>query len=266
MTTISTPRADEYAFQYKEPPRSPLIPVSQIIDFFQEFKEVSVKGKVFGLGEPYVPGKELKLCKGFFSDGTGTIQIDVWENYIQNIRNGHVYSLSPVLLRSWQGVKKITTIKAKTVVKELENEQDLEQLEEETDLAPPDDDKQTISIPEIHSIDKIETFIKCSKCSKKILQAKSSLVHCDFCGQHARASNCTKDVCVKILIMDGEQTVQLTAFGNVLKSAIPGILDTNDDNDIAEKLLILTDIELAYDNRSKIISELRMNTPHGSSV
>ena len=106
MFIISSPYANEYSFQYNETTGPHAVTVNPIVDSFQKFKEVSVKGKVIGLGQPSVVGKGLKLCTRFLRDESGTIPLHIWENYLPQIEDGAVYSLSPVIMRCWDGVKK----------------------------------------------------------------------------------------------------------------------------------------------------------------
>lgn len=224
MTTISCPRGDEYSFQFEEPQGPPLVLIDDITKFFTEYKEVSVKGKIYNLSDTYNPGKGYKLCTATLQDTSGKIKLDLWENYINRVQSRHVYMLTPVSLRSWQGVKKISTLKGKTAITEIQDE-DLGNLDEVAENDPQEDDKVTKTVPEIDSIDKIESFLKCSKCFKKKLQPKANSAHCDFCGKYTRMSKCIKDVCAKIIIVnpdnDNEETITLTAFSKQLQTVLP---------------------------------------------
>ena len=124
-------------------------------------------------------------------------------------------------------------MRGSTVVKKLEDEKDLKELENAEPMMSSQQDE--ISIYEIESVEKIEKYLECDKCMRKILQVKSSLAHCHFCGQHTRASKCKKDVCVKVEVMDGEERLELMAFSSAFESMVPGIADL-DENDIAEKV------------------------------
>lgn len=164
-------------------------------------------------------------------------------------------------MRSWQGVMKITTIKDRTTIKELVDCTELEQMPLPIDEHQSDDTKETKTVNEIYSIDKIEKILKCVKCFKKILQAKSSLAHCDNCGQHTRVVNCIKDVCIKIVIKEGEEESQhLTAFSQTLQSVLPNIIDY-EEKDIADKIMELQNIKITYDVQSKIIDKLSLIAP-----
>ena len=51
MATITTPQAEEYNFQYDELPPAPFLQVKEILDNFEEYREITVKGKVSGFHE-----------------------------------------------------------------------------------------------------------------------------------------------------------------------------------------------------------------------
>ena len=264
MAIISTPRPEEYDFQYIEFPSAPYLQVEEINTFFEEYKEISVKGKISNMG-PIQRPKGMNLCSALLTDDSNTITIDIWENYIQQLQNGHVYSLSPVRMRSWQGDFKISTIKDKTIIKELKDCPELEDLTVDDHHLTTEDGKETMSVREILSIGKVEKFLKCNRCSKKILQSKSLYAHCDNCGQYTRVSQCIKDICVKFDITpDGEETLQLTGFKEPLQTVLPEIQDS-ELNEIAEKLMELKNITITFD-KSKVITEISANTTHATLV
>ena len=55
------------------------------------------------------------------------------------------------------------------------------------------DGKTTVRIPTIHSVEKVESFIKCMKCSRQVLQPMATaVIHCDRCGCLMRSGDCEK--------------------------------------------------------------------------
>ena len=73
MSIISSPCSDEYCFQYEESKGARSLNVSEVIESFGEFKEITMKGTVVRLNEVSVVGKGLRLRTGFLRDKTETI-------------------------------------------------------------------------------------------------------------------------------------------------------------------------------------------------
>ena len=74
-----------------------------------------------------------------------------------------------------------------------------------------------------------------------------------------RSSNCTKQVCAKIVIQleSGEQ-VNLTAFQSVLNRIFEGEISSLSETDVAEKLLLLEEVTIRYNSDTQIITELQL--------
>ena len=82
----------------------------------------------------------------------------------------------------------------------------------EEDLRTVDCNEVTVNASNIHSVQPVETFIHCLNkyCSRRLLQPSAGkIVHCDRCGYTRRSSNCTKQVCAKIVVQldSGEQII-----------------------------------------------------------
>ena len=191
------------------------------------------------------------MCSAIIGDSTDNIHIDVWENYIPQVQQGKVYSIAPVQMRSFKGEKKISTVMS-TVIQEI---QDAHQL---NDLSLDDDSTLEIktvtkNFANIDHIDKLDTYLKCQKCSKKILQATSKVsVRCDYCGQYMRSKNCKSDICVKFSTLNDDEMIQLTTFGSALQPIFNDIFDINND-EIADRLLLLQDFKITYNNDTMIV-------------
>ena len=60
--------------------------------------------------------KNLKLVECRFSDQTGSIQADIWEDHICLVEAGKVYSLQDFHVREWSGAIKVSTSTHSTIV------------------------------------------------------------------------------------------------------------------------------------------------------
>ncbi len=202
MTKLSVPRPDEYGFQFQKVASSTPIECINMIKDLEDGTEIIVRGKVHSIGEPrYTGAKRLQVCEISLGDSTGVVKVNLWEDFISKFEIGHCYTISPVQVRSWMGKKKISTVIYSDVVEICDDQEllDLEAPVEGDDAA--NDDTVTVQVKSIDLIDKIDTFLRCDKCGKKVLQLSSSdFAHCDYCGRHMRTAKCKKDVCVKFCV------------------------------------------------------------------
>lgn len=265
MTKISVPGQTEYSFQFKEsvmPSRTQPVSIEDILSRTNEWENVTLSGKVVRVGEISTVGaKQLKLAETTFADSTGTIVVDIWEQHIPMIENGKVYRIAPVQVRSWAGKKKLSTT-VRSIVTEIADDTLSKVFVSEEDLNTVDFNEVTVKVSNIHSVQAVETFIHCLNkyCSRRLLQPSAGkIVHCDRCGYTMRSSNCTKQVCAKIVIQleSGEQ-VNLTAFQSVLNRIFEGEISSLSETDVAEKLLLLEELTIRYNSDTQIITELQL--------
>ena len=78
-----------------------------------------------------------------------------------------------------------------------------------------------------------------------------------------RSSNCTKQVCAKIVIqLDSGEQINLTAFQSVLNRIFEGEISSLSESDVAEKRLcsVLEELIIRYNHYSEtqIIKELQL--------
>ena len=264
MTKISVPGQTEYSFQFKESVPSHTQPVSieDILSCSNEWDNVTLSGKVVCVGDISTVGaKQLKVAETTFADSTGSIVVDIWEQHIPMIENGKVYRVTPVQVRSWAGKKKLSTT-VRSVVTEIADETLSKVFVSEEDLKTVECNEVTVKVSNIHSVQAIETFIHCLNkyCSRRILQPSAGkIVHCDRCGYTMRSSNCTRQVCAKIVTqLDSGEQINLTAFQSVLNRIFEGEISSLSESEVAEKLLLLEELIIRYNSETQIITELQL--------
>ena len=109
LTKVGIAKQGEYTFRYKELDFKTW-PIEEILESADEWDNVSLRGKAIHVGDIVEVGaKKLKLLQATFSDNTGSIAVDVWEQYAPLIESGKVYLLRDLHLRIWAGVKKVST-------------------------------------------------------------------------------------------------------------------------------------------------------------
>ena len=223
---------------------------------------VTLSGKVVRVGDISTVGaKQLKLAETTFADSTGSIVVDIWEQNIPMTENGKVYRVTPVQVRSWAGKKKLSTT-VRSLVTEVADGTLSKVFLSEEDLKTVECNEVTVKVSYIHSVQAVETFIHCLNkyCSRRILQPSAGkIVHCDRCGYTMRSSNCTRQVCAKIVIqLDSGEQINLTAFQSVLNRIFEGEISSLSESEVAEKLLLLEELIIRYNSETQIITELQL--------
>lgn len=188
ITKVSFPENWEYSFQFEDVRLATPDPMTilQVLNESDVWNLVAVKGKVMTVKDPVIVGeRKLKLAEAVFADASGSIiALDIWEAMIDTIKEGNFYCLSNVLVRIWSGKKKLSA-SFRTTVSSITDETVTVNIS--PDLAVGKQQsivvKSVTSNVEIFPIEKVEGFLKCLNCKKKIIQvSSSSVVHCDRCG------------------------------------------------------------------------------------
>lgn len=256
ITEVSVPNPTDYSFQFNEElkKKSPSLSVQSIVADADVGDYVNTRVKVLTVGTPStLPGKNLKVAIAKVADNTGTIDLDLWENNISTVKEGKVYSVNSVQVRQWMGKKKLSTVFSSAFT--LDSQDDIQASAEIQDQ---NDTTTTITIAKIHSVEKLERFLKCVKCARKVLQPSATLVvHCDRCRYFMRTADCEKRRYATIVVeLDGKKPLFLTVFNEVLNKVVED-LETATDSRVCETLLLLDNISITYDNNSLIVSVIQ---------
>lgn len=261
-TQISVPDQTEYCFQYKEmqTPEVMCTAVAEILQSSNEWDLVKFCGKAVHVGEASVVSKKLlKLVEATFADGTGTISVDLWEQHIDMVKCGKVYSISPVQVRIWNDKKKLSTTR-NSVITEVMDDPTLEAVSISQEEMKSHCPLVTLEVPCIHSIESVEPFISCVNCSRKLLQPNSKVVHCDRCGYTMRVSNCVNQLCAKIVVHNNStenDVLHLTAFQDILEAVVQGTISSLSHTEVAEQLLLLDNLSITYNRESLVIKDIQ---------
>ena len=258
MTKISTPDQTEYAFQFKEieDTRTKISSVKEIFaPNFKEWDILAVRGKVLHVGETRVVGtKKLKLASARIADTTGKIWLELWEKLIPQVVPERVYLFTSVQVRIWSDEKKLATT-VDTTITRIDDE-DLSQItlaKEEICTLP-----KVINVGCIDMVNLVSASLLCCSCSRKILQASASaIIRCDKCGCRMRAGSCKKQLTVRVTVTpsEGGDPVELGIFENILSEVINNVTNLQDD-ELAESLLALENIEITYDPSEQLITKM----------
>ena len=260
MTKISSPQPTEYSFQFKEQASAhdPQKSVKEILESCNEGEVMCVRGKIVGMGEASTArSNKLRVANAVFADQTGRIDLDLWEDHINAVQVGKVYCICPVQVRRWLGKKKISTV-VRTTIKP----QNMDALLSEIALVSEEEfgegfGSNTRVIPRFQCVEKVETYLQCMKCSRKILQAMgSSVVRCDRCGYSMRTVDCPVRRYASVVLEAPDGTdgkpVHVTVFNDVLEKLVPNCKDRS-DAEVAEMLLMVENITITYDSDTSIV-------------
>ena len=53
---------------------------------------------------------QYKLANTAIADNTGQLSLDLWNDYISQVQEYHVYKMTNLSLRFWNGIRKLNTI------------------------------------------------------------------------------------------------------------------------------------------------------------
>ena len=124
MSRVTIQNETGYSFQYMSKEKmssSQQIAIADISKNCVEWNTVTIRRKAVHLGDNETVGrKKLKLAKVTIADSSGAIALDVWKEGIAVMRVGSVLRLSPVQIRQWNGVPRVTTVKTTVITKETD--------------------------------------------------------------------------------------------------------------------------------------------------
>lgn len=191
----------KYSFQYSEDTMATLLilSVAKIFNSFSDWNKVIIYGNiVYMCDQELACQNNLRLVQATFTDTTETITIALWEENIARTKIETVYQIAPIQVHVWKKIKKNSTMHSSAVTPETDTTiVQLQIPEEQMKFA---DGTLTVSILNVHTIERVETFVPCVNCTKQILQGTCNVVPCDWRGHAMKIFNCPQYVCAKLVI------------------------------------------------------------------
>ena len=132
MSVVQTSASSEYSFQYEDDGKGNTItPLSVVLSDTESGSYVNVKGKVTkGATEETVGKNNSRLLKCAITDHTGVLPIMIWEDEIENIKDGCVYQIHGVGVRFRGQSKYVTTTRVSRIIEA--DDKALQQLDDST--------------------------------------------------------------------------------------------------------------------------------------
>lgn len=145
----------------------------------------------------------------------------------------------------------VDTVIERKVDHNLKEELVVENITPEKDIA---DAELEMKVETIHSIGEFSRFKQCVHCNKKISQITSSAtVKCDHCGHILRSASCKENLMIKFLVENNDKLdegfLHFVVFQDILEEMIGVSVKSTTDDTILEKLLLLKNFTILYNNK-----------------
>ena len=204
---------------------------------------VTVKAKVVHLS-PFkvLQSKKLRMNQAHLVDPSGTIRIVLWEEFVSAVAEGNTFIFSDMIVKKDNYTNEIYVNTAKTGTKITPSDPFTEILHITTEK--PNEHNSTTLTGEILGVNKVQYYLSCCKCSKKVTLTESAIVKCQNCHLVQKQSSCAKQWYAQILFKYSNQTVNLTLFLDCIKQLIHQLPQAVDIETMTEtsltKILLFT--------------------------
>ena len=179
------------------------------------------------------------------------MQITFWEDEIERIRDGVVYKITNVSVRSRDQIKSETTTRNSAFIEV--DDVDLNEIDKNAasqSLDQPVEDT-ILQVKKMRSVE-LDKHRSCVHCSAKFPPTiETNIVKCLRCGHRMLFDACQHVVACCMAVPSAEKILTLTCFSEVLENLFE-IVDVSalSDDYIAEKLLLLSDIKIAFNDEN----------------
>ena len=256
MTNLSQPLPTEYKFQFQPPAAKsyPNLTVDEIKRSSNDGDLVTFAGKLLHQADSTLIGtKNLRVADAIFADTTGTITVSLWAEFIQAVQVGKVYQIAPLQVKTWNGVKKLSSTPG-SYFTEVSHQAQLNKIPLTHRM--PDSNEGTTTVltgVSINSVHSVETYFHCVNCRRRMAHATAAkFIQCQRCGAHMKTEKCQRQLCARLFVQSGEEQLQLTAFEDVLKQVFPDLVATSETG-LAEMILDIDSVSVTYNSLSRII-------------
>ena len=245
----------EYTFQYCEDADRP---VTQLVDLLTEdaSKEdnITVCAKVLKVSPPKSVVTQQsrgisKVSEVILLDNTGTMMLDLWIELISQVQIDCVYRFTSLSTSYWNDSKKLSSTINTAIKQSFQPDLCSLQFKESDDTGL--QNKHTIIVPVISTVEEVQRYKSCCNCKKLIIQLES-IVKCSYCSHMMRASSCPTKLYVNVNVEVADQKKTLTIFDDILKATL-GELDDQSVDTIAKQLLLLENISITFNNKNVFI-------------
>ena len=151
--------------------------------------------------------------------------LDLWNEQIAQVQIDCVYRFTSLSTSYWNDSKKLSSTINTAIKQSFQPDLcSLQFKESDTGLQ----NKHTIIVPVISTVEEVQRYKSCCNCKKRIIQLESN---------------------VNVEVADQKKT--LTIFDDILKATL-GELDDQSVDTIAKQLLLLENISITFNNKNVV--------------
>lgn len=175
--------------------------------------------------------------------------LDLWNEQIAQVQIDCVYRFTSLSTSYWNDSKKLSSTINTAIKQSFQPDLCSLQFKESDDTGL--QNKHTIIVPVISTVEEVQRYKSCCNCKKRIIQLES-IVKCSYCSHMMRASSCPTKLYVNVNVEVADQKKTLTIFDDILKATL-GELDDQSVDTIAKQLLLLENISITFNNKNVFI-------------
>lgn len=241
-------------FKYAPPAALPVTTLAEVIKNKKQGDTITVSGTVKWDGEAKTPNNSNKKVRdGKIMDSSAVMDISIWENHIQEIKEGNFYKFTNCKVKHFFG-KKLST-SPETVI-EPADKQDVTQATQSTASLRPH-----LCCPDIQNVI-IETNAICNTkgCRAKITGNTESkkMVRCTSCNRAMLINNCYMEINTTFQLETTDKQYTVMANQTTLSTYLGEDVYKYKDNvdDLTEKLLLLDNVDFKLSTNARMITEI----------
>ena len=152
--------------------------------------------------------------------------LDLWNEQIAQVQIDCVYRFTSLSTSYWNDSKKLSSTINTAIKQSFQPDLCSLQFKESDDTGL--QNKHTIIVPVISTVEEVQRYKSCCNCKKRIIQLESN---------------------VNVEVADQKKT--LTTFDDILKATL-GELDDQSVDTIAKQLLLLENISITFNNKNVV--------------
>ena len=243
----------DYTFQYYDDADEPVTPLSDLLkDDASKEDNITVCAKVVKVSDPKnvvtQQSRGNKVSEVTLLDTTGAMTLDLWNEQIAQVQIDCVYRFTSLSTSYWNDSKKLSSTINTAIKQSFQPDLCSLQFKESDDTGL--QNKHTIIVPVISTVEEVQRYKSCCNCKKRIIQLES-IVKCSYCSHMMRASSCPTKLYVNVNVEVADQKKTLTIFDDILKATL-GELDDQSVDTIAKQLLLLENISITFNNKNVV--------------
>jgi len=250
-TVLSAPDDLDYNFQYADVDDCPITSIADLIaENSSTEDDVTVCAKIMSIGRLKTV-KSNKVAELIIRDQTSSIQLDLWNEQINQITENNVYRFSNLSTTYWNNVKKLTGT-FNTTIKHIDDVI-LSAIQNDDHDNTTSTSETEITITSFFLLEDVQRYKICCNCKKRISQVTGEIVKCEHCKHKMRRVNCSSQLCAHVIVVIDDEKVCLTIFEDCIK-ALVGEFDHGsvDTDEVGDKLMNCNNLRITYNDRSII--------------